>query len=1114
MNHRLSGRLIASAVLLWSTAAVAGPFAVSAGHQLKVDWNGQPLITTDQLSCIGPDAFKAPEGGKTAQIDGWTVHNAWRVKAPESAITYRREVAVNDREVELTIQFRIPAYYQEPEGGSNTYVFSVPLKALEGLRFQAISGRGSHPKNVSGQITAGMPEGSIVDGAGGSQVSFVAFEGDGKHLVFDFNLKGPETFNDYGPTNLQGLWRVDKVGNELRFYFGRSPELFGGVLSSKVRIIEGTFDDFSKWHAHRSYRYYSELPTIGAPLTMAAGSGDKTLDVNVPEPGIYLFTIRNNLAETGPFTLSCDGKTVARDIASPQGKMQTITFSRYTVGRQIKLAWHGKWAQSTVAVQALIYKAQDFAFKRGVWLDENIPTPTDLFMFKRSMPPASGWTYDGQAHEESYAPIELAAASVPAGQVHVPSPNDPARAWRWDGSITGLGPGNFGSFHEFDTDALINRRLDELQKLGYRIILLNGLIFRHCWPAQMPRVEKTIARIVQLAHQRGMKVLDHQDLSVVCYKGAGFNELVNHLDWTQRDVRTGVPTRGWCLDNPQFNKNYFNYLSDWVKNTGLDGVMIDETTFHGQMFCGCEYCREKFHHDTGVYLPYSGKVLMNRQDRLWKLWLSWRMKTVGDWYVALRQHLEKANPNVVIMKYTTNYGLLSDYASVGFGGSLPESARAVGFLGTEIMSRNVWASYRSNLAAREAFNSLRFAFGSPIFGLVYPVGQPAYAYAGWIQNNMRGQVTWAMVGDEAIEKDARRYSGWKENMDLRHARSLARTALLFSLPSRNFPRFFGHGYALIGTAEQLDDQHIPYRILLNRDLTAQKLKQFKLLILPSACSMSDAELTVVHDFLRGGGKVLSLGHSAVLDELGDPRKTWSLGAWIGLAFNYKLAAKPVRLSGSAIGQQPMDFNYSVMEVMQDADSPVRPQVLAEAKRGKQSYIVIAQGSVGKGTLLVVIPRLGEANCQREMTINQTWNYEYDPQIGDLFGRLIHRLVGDEPDFKAVQIPLGVRTSVYEQPAEGGRRLTLVHLYNGTGVHIKKGEKVPQTQPAHPFPPVEQDLVFEIALPGIASEVRGEIVSPDFSGTRAAKVESLGSGRYRVTVPKGDLIAYDIVRLRG
>ncbi len=1103
-------------------AAADRSFEVSAKQQLKVTWQGRPLVTGDEMPAL-PDAFTSPQGSRADQVNGWTVDNLWRVKDVEKALSYRREVADDGRQVEVTVQLRVPAYYENwPETGA-MYRLHVPLKALDGMTFHALAGRSSRLTELSGKITADMPDGPIMHGdfPFGDRPTFIAFEKDGRGLIFDFNPKGPAAWNDYGPTALDGHWRVDKQGDELLFYFGGAPKLYGGVYSSKLRIVEGTFADYDHWHAHRRYSYYGEFPALkqfsfqsGTPSkgwTAATKKEQSPFVIEVPEPGIYIFTLSTK-AQT-PFDVSCDGQTMARGVSAEAGKVKTIVFSRYSDDRKIELAWSGAQSVDSVIVQALIYAPEDFAFKRGVWLVEDVPTPTNLFMFHRDFDGKAAPPSIQTAPATTQAPTTQAVeqAKVPPGDTAVPDQSDPGRAWRWQGNISGMGPSNNGSFYEFETDEQINRRLDELQKLGYRTILLNGFLVRHHWTEQLPRVKKVMARIVSLAHQRGMKVLDHQDLTIVAYQDSSYNLLLKHLDWTQRDVRTGQITRGWCLNNPNFQQHYWKYITDWVRDTGIDGLMIDEATFHGEIYCGCEYCREKFHQDTGLDLPQApSPVLLNKQDRLWKLWLSWRIKTVGDWWVDLRRQVQSVRPDFVLMKYTTNGGMQSSAASLGYGASLPESARAVDFLGTEIMSRNVYASFRANFAYRELFNSLNHAFGSPIFGLVYPVGQPVYAYAGWAMNNMRGQVTWAMTGDAVIEEDAKRYIGWKENMDLRHARSVADVAVFFSLSSRDFPKYFGHADDLIGACELLDDQHVPYEILLGRSLTPEKLKAFRLLILPSDCSMSDQQIAAVNAYLEAGGRVLSMGHTAVLDELGFDRTEWPIGQWIGLRFGGKMLKGPFKLSGTAVGDQAVEFTAPMMQLI--ADAAAKPTVLAEADRNNRKSIAIAEGKVGKGTLMIVAPRLGAANYEPESTVDRVWQYEYDPAPAALFARLIERQRGPSPAFKAIQVPAAVRLSVYEQPGEGKKQLTLVHLYNGTGVQMKKGQRVSGQQPKHPFPALKEDLVFEINLDGEGS-VRGEIVSPDFAGSRPVHVKQIGDHRYEVRVGKDDLKAYAIVRLQ-
>jgi hypothetical protein len=358
-------------------------------------------------------------------------------------------------------------------------------------------------------------------------------------------------------------------------------------------------------------------------------------------------------------------------------------------------------------------------------------------------------------------------------------------------------------------------------------------------------------------------------------------------------------------------------------------------------------------------------------------------------------------------------------------------------------------------------------------------------------------------------------------MDVRQARPVAQTAVVLSLPSIDFPAYYGvrdgagygQGYAMTGVAEQLGDAHIPYQIILNRDLTPEKLKKFSLLILPSASSMSDAEITAIRGFLQDGGNVLSLGHSGILDQLGDVRKVWPIGSWLGLRFNGKMTDKAAvtSLFGPVIGPQPMEMSEPVIEITRDGRGGDAPEILAQAKVGDQSFIAIARGPVGKGTLVIATPRLGDMNVEMETTIDEPWTYQYNARMGALFDCLVRPLLGEHPVFEAIQIPREVRTTVYHQENAEHGTMTLVHLYNGTGVKIVKDQKVPRSPSADPFPSLKEDIVFEIALHR-GGPVTAQVVSPDYTGVRKAMTDALDDNRYRVTVSSDALKAYSIVKI--
>ena len=167
-----------------------------------------------------------------------------------------------------------------------------------------------------------------------------------------------------------------------------------------------------------------------------------------------------------------------------------------------------------------------------------------------------------------------------------------------------------------------------------------------------------------------MKILDHQDLSLLWNMGSGFRVMTQRLGMTQRTIAGDFPTRGFCLTNQEFRDWYFQWITDYVRKTDLDGLMIDEVCYHGPTFCGCDDCRRKFTADTGLTLPFdeTSPLLNNRSSKLWKAWQVWRIKAVGDWDVELRRRIMPFKPHFTIMKYTTHGGYSSNYASLSLGG--------------------------------------------------------------------------------------------------------------------------------------------------------------------------------------------------------------------------------------------------------------------------------------------------------------------------------------------------------------------------------------------------------------------------------------------------------------
>ncbi len=1153
---------------------------VSAQGTLEIQWRGR-TIASDLLRVVPAKELEKPEGFREETIDGATVSNSWKTSHPEKEVTYRREVVQDQDGIELTMEFRVPAYYFEgrPEELESFYSLLIPYDQLEGIAYRAVVRQGSGTRTLSGTISKGRPQGLPKDG--GRQIVYLTLEDkEGKTVSFDFAPAGVAVFNgNTAASNLPDAWWGGlNQENGIRASIGRrkaSTAPYNGVYIGKVRITEGGFEDYKRLRAHQRYQYYMELfptrqfcfghnappdaweegkvreitesdwlsarsqydfwtPAGTLAFTPERGFGWQTPDgvtleddssrgvlhgraagrtpqsflLRASEPGVYLFTVRTAAGQqaAGPFSLAAGGKPAVEDLTVTPGKVAVMTFARYLQAGAADLEFSGNWAVSTIAVQKLLHAAEDFSIARRFWTAPSIPTPTALHQFEPGAIPA-------QAAIQTFAlNPEPPAAAHPSTDFIAFDFQSEANRWLWESNIAALGPGNTGSFYEFETDEQIRRRLDELQRGNYNTVLLNGLLIRHAFLHEEERIANTIARIVAQAHERGMKVLDHFDVTLIPNMGVAYPQMLQHLDWTLKDVSNNQVTRGYCMNHPGFRKQFIERVVEHIRKTGIDGIMLDEVSFHRFNFCGCEHCREKFSRETGAVFPLDGVggEVQNPESRIWKQWVAWRADAVQDFRVELMREFQKLNPHFVFMMYGAESTFARPKRGDGSkaGGRQENNWRSSSFRGIEMLGNNLYATYRSNLAVGTLFNSLGGTDLKPGFGLIYHNHQPVVAYAGWAMNNMNNLRTWLIQGNREIEADAPRYLGWKDNMTAHRAVRIADIALLASADSRTLS---GNSEAyqkeLLGMCEQLDDLHLPYQVVQDEFVTPEWLASQRLVILPGTPALRDETVQLLHRYLQEGGHVVATGPAVTEDQLGFKRKSWPLGEWLDLQPAEPPIGKPVlRVTITRDRKESLSLPVAIGARL---GTTAPPEVLAWFENDGASPAIVEK-TIGLGRLFWAAPSLGTENYEPDSSGGRKWEFHSNPAARKLLGRLAARARGETPIFQAVEIPSTVKIRIYTEPGEGGEVLTYVHFYNGGGA-LRKGKTVPTAPPADPFPEIADEMAFEIALP--AGEATGEFVSPDFPEKRPVSMTPLGNGRHRITLPAGTLKAYGMVRIR-
>jgi hypothetical protein len=490
--------------------------------------------------------------------------------------------------------------------------------------------------------------------------------------------------------------------------------------------------------------------------------------------------------------------------------------------------------------------------------------------------------------------------------------------------------------------------------------------------------------------------------------------------------------------------------------------MVDECTFHGNNFCNCIYCREAFNKATNLVLPddETSPLLRNRFSKLWKAWIEWRKNAIAQWRIDLSKAIREINPDFCNIQYYSEGGFIRDGASYEQGGDLALSARSMDFLGTEIMSRDVWDNFRYNFSSRHLYNSLNETYHSPVFGLVYPIGQINYAILGWAMNNMVGQVTWSMIDFKGSDK-MNHYTGWKENMNNRSARPFADIALIFSRRTRDWSPENKNAYPqeIMGISQLLTALHIQHTVILDDALLNQDLSRFRVLLAPGMECISDLQVDKLKKFVLNGGTLYITGDAGSFTSYGEPR---TRRAFADL------------------------FENESMNITDHAG--------------------VAEANPGKGRVVYCAERLGLNDFCKSHTINSTYEFIPDTSLTAIHEKILRQVIGTELSFEAIAMPEKLLTSVYRE-SRNGEDITLVHLLNATGVKVKNGDILPLPDPG--WGEIKGDLIFEISLPSIS---KSYYATPDAPGHRPVRVEKVRKGRYRIIVPAGTVEKYGIVYL--
>lgn len=840
-------------------------------------------------------------------IEAGKVWNVWSEKRDRR---FRLElVERTDGSVEITMMGQV-----DPESAVRKRVLNLdlPRAALDGKKFRRLSSSRSFRNfnEESGRFEKSMKA---------FTTRFLACDG----LVFDFNPLGPgDSYGQVSQSNessqedsnaVMGMWSVCARGDDFRFSAGNHVRAScGGMSGAKIIIREGGFDDYGSWHLVRSYRYYQTLPArhllaFGSPkrgksfqegnmafsqkrkfgwlgdvkrsasvghhegmmYSSVRGKGRAVYRFSGLPDGYYIFGYvgGNYHGASNAFSISLNGIGFVSNADVPVDSVRSIFRAVHVNGGVLDVEFDGEWLVSSLSLQPLLGDAEDFSVRRGFWATDGYE-PCMLF---RNVDTRCAAVFS-VSDETQALPVPgeecLAAPKALLSPVDRPDPKEPSLSWMQTAKMVRF-LSNSATLSEFDEPGSLGRYIKkEYGKKNVRVVMLSGLHSRHTYLGHEARSVEAIRKMTDVFHKHGIKVIDHEDATLLWNIGAGFRVMMERLDHTVRTVREGIPSGQFCLSNPRFSERYYAYLRKLVE-AGVDGFQIDEVEFWHHS-CVCRYCRDAFHRDTGWQIPLNelDADWNNPKSALRRRWHDWRVKSVTNWFVELRRRNKDINANLVLSNYTTNDGFYSPFPRRNASSDIIDLGRVMNYFGVEMMTRSTMKNGRNLIPIARMRDALKPKGTPPVWCWFYNFNWQNNYFA-WAMSELVGQTP--LLSDIPAEADTPKYEQFAASgnaMSRVDPRPEGGVAILFSAASRDWNEGGKYRSGILGTAQALEALHIPYRFVSDQDIAGDLPADCKVLFLGEAQCISDAGVANIKKFAQRGGTVRLSKSAGTRNELG------------------------------------------------------------------------------------------------------------------------------------------------------------------------------------------------------------------------------------------------------
>ena len=320
----------------------------------------------------------------------------------------------------------------------------------------------------------------------------------------------------------------------------------------------------------------------------------------------------------------------------------------------------------------------------------------------------------------------------------------------------------------------------------------------------------------------------------------------------------------------------------------VDGIFSNRWAGHGT--CYCEHCVRNFKSFSGMDLPRTS----DRHDPTYRKYLEWRIKLLKELWFLWDRTIREVKPT-------------SRYIPNGFPDNIVTGALSDIFFTDHQARRGVIPPWSNGKRTKE----LRATMGMKPIGGIFSIGlEERYRWKDSVQSEAETRI-WVAEGiannlrpwfvkfsgtlyDRRWLKVVEKIYQWHYRAEpyLRNVAPLARVAMVYSEQTDRYyggqrwqEQSKGHG---LGMYHALIEARVPFEMVNDRLLDAERLKPFKLLILPNIAALSEAQCEQLRQYVQRGGSLVATFETSLYDEQGKQRRDFGLADLFGVSYNNRV----------------------------------------------------------------------------------------------------------------------------------------------------------------------------------------------------------------------------------